>query len=340
MNLSRPLPIRRVAAFIAAGAALCGVLAGCGTSSSASSGVVNVSGSTTLLPFIGKVASEFASSNTLAQFAVQMAGTSDGFSQLCNGLTDIAGASSKMSATSAALCHDNGISYVRLTVANDAIVVFTSPARHLPQCLTMSDLYALSGPESVGYTRWSDATRLARTLGSPTQLPNVPLRVFGPQTGQGTLTSYQNLVIAPIAARRGRSALIRLDYTSEPSNDIMRNVVLQSPDAFAFLGYSTVAPWGTTVRPFAIDAGKGCQLPGPTEIAAGSYPLSRQLYIYVNMNRVRSNATARAFVSYLVGGDVLQRAGAATAIAASSAQISASQSAWASALSGSTGASQ
>ncbi len=340
MSVPGPLSLRRVAASIAAGAALSGVLAGCGTSSSTFSGVVNISGSTTLLPFIGKVASEFASSNTLARFDVQMAGTSDGFSQLCNGLTDVAGASSPMNATSAALCHDNGISYVRLTVANDAIVVFTSPASHLPQCLTMSDLYALSGPESVGYTRWSDATRLARTLGSPTQFLSAPLRVFSPETGQGTLTSYQNLVIAPIAARRGTSPLIRLDHTSEPSNDVMRNVVLQNPDAYAFLGYSTVARWGTTVRPFAIDAGKGCQLPGEKEIAAGSYPLSRQLYVYVNMNRVRSNSTARAFVSYLVGGDVLDRDGAATAIAPSPEQIAASQSAWASALSGSTGASQ
>ena len=48
----------------------------------------------------------------------------------------------------------------------------------------------------------------------------------------------------------------------------------------------------------AVDGGDGCIEPTPETIADGSYPVARDLYIYVNTANASENAALAAFVDF------------------------------------------
>ena len=57
----------------------------------------------------------------------------------------------------------------------------TDVASEVPACLDTADLYALLGPESIGFDDWSDANDLAAEIGAPnTPYPDMPLDVTAP----------------------------------------------------------------------------------------------------------------------------------------------------------------
>src|SRR4029078_6351312 len=78
------------------------------------------------------------------------------------------------------VCAQNGVEYVELKVALDGLSVTPSAADTALTCLTFADLYALVGPESTGFSNWTDAQALATELGSTTTFPDAPLTGTGP----------------------------------------------------------------------------------------------------------------------------------------------------------------
>ena len=65
----------------------------------------------------------------------------------------------------------------------DGITVMTSSANTAVTCLSFADLYALIGPESQGFAKWSDAAALAKELGSNTTFPDADLVDHRPRRG-------------------------------------------------------------------------------------------------------------------------------------------------------------
>ena len=151
----------------------------------ASPGEIIVSGSSTVEPISTGVAEAFAAMNPDFNFEVTGPGTGDGFKRFCAGETDISDASRKIKDEEAKLCADAGIEYVELKVAIDGMSVLTSVNNTAVACLSFADLYALIGPESTGFAKWSDAAALAKELGSNTTLPDADLVDHRPRRGVG-----------------------------------------------------------------------------------------------------------------------------------------------------------
>ena len=141
------------------------------------SGSINVSGSSTVEPISTAVAEAFAAANPGFQYTIEGPGTGDGFKKFCAGETDISDASRKIKDEEAADCQAAGIEYVELKVAYDGITVMSSTANTAISCLSFPDLYALIGPESTGFTTWSDAAALAKELGSNTVRPDAQIGI-------------------------------------------------------------------------------------------------------------------------------------------------------------------
>ncbi len=97
-------------------------------------------------------------SNPGFNFTVTGPGTGDGFKTFCKGETDISDASRKIKDEEAATCAAAGIEYVELKIAYDGMTVMTSPDNAAVTCLSFADLYALTGPQSQGFDKWSSAT--------------------------------------------------------------------------------------------------------------------------------------------------------------------------------------
>ena len=129
-------------------------LAACGSDEELD-GFVTISGSSTLLPMMSLVIADFSQEHPYVRMDLDSPGTADGFKLFCDGLIHLNDASRRMNAKETEACRESGVSFVELAVAQDAIVVFTSPRNQEVDCLTLEQLYGLVGPESAGLDSWA-----------------------------------------------------------------------------------------------------------------------------------------------------------------------------------------
>jgi phosphate transport system substrate-binding protein len=266
-------------------------------------GFIVVSGSSTVEPIATGVAELFREANPGFDFAIEGPGTGDGFQRFCRGETDISTASRTIRPEGEAdLCAQNGIEHIELKIAYDGITVITNPANEAISCLSFADLYALLGPESMGFTRWSDAAPLAAELGSTTTFPDAELTVVGPGEESGTYDSFVELVFGDIAEARGQDEVSRPDYTSSPNDNVIVEGIAGSPTSLGWVGFAFAEENKDRIKEIAVSAepGGACVAPTPETIADYSYPISRPLFIYVNTARAAANPALAAFVDFFL----------------------------------------
>ncbi len=261
------------------------------------SGTIVVSGSSTVEPISIAVAEAFASENGGVDISVDGPGTGDGFELFCQGETDINDASSKIKDEQIAACEENGVEFVELQIGNDGIAMMTNEANEAVSCLTLADIYALVGPESQGFSNWSDAQELATELGSETELPDAPLDITGPGEESGTYASFVELVIEEFNEDRGAEAETRPDYQASADDNVIIQGIQGSDTSFGWVGFA-FAREAEGVKVLEVDGGDGCIAPTDETIADNSYPVSRPLFIYVNPAKAEENPALAAFVDF------------------------------------------
>jgi len=277
-----------------------------GTAGGGVTGSVVVSGSSTVQPISTRVAELFEDAGNKVNVTVDGPGTGDGFKLFCAGETDISDASRPIKDEEAEACAAAGIEFIEIPVAFDGITVMTNPANDAVECLTTEDLYALVGPESQGFAKWSDAQALATELGSSTQLPDAKLDITAPGTESGTYDAFIELALADVAKSRVKEGKItedqakntRPDYTSQANDNAILQGIEASNTSFGWVGFAFAEEAGSGVKELEIDGGDGCVAPSVETIADGTYPLSRTLYIYVNKAKADSNPALRAYVDF------------------------------------------
>ncbi|MEO6629796.1 MAG: substrate-binding domain-containing protein, partial [Aquihabitans sp.] len=174
------------------------------------SGVVVVSGSSTVAPITNLVREEFIAQNSKVDIVVDGPGTGDGFKLFCAGRVDIADASRPIKEPESDACAAAGVEFIELKIGIDGLSIVV-PESNQVACLSFADLYALAGPESEGFTRWTDAQRLARSLGSSTVFPDQNLVITAPGTESGTYDSFVEIVLAELGRSRVASGDLAAD---------------------------------------------------------------------------------------------------------------------------------
>ena len=154
---------------------------------------------------------------------VEGPGTGDGFKKFCAGETDISDASRAIKDSEIEACTEAGIDFIELYVAIDGLSVLTSPENDKVSCVTFNDLYALTGPESTGFTTWSAAAGLAQEIGgvSATNYFDEDLVITGPGEESGTYDTFVEFVIEDLAEERGQDAASRPDYVASPNDNVI-----------------------------------------------------------------------------------------------------------------------
>jgi phosphate transport system substrate-binding protein len=270
------------------------------------SGSINVSGSSTVEPISTGVAEALAATNPDFKFTVKGPGTGDGFKVFCKGETDISDASRKIKDEEAAACKAAGVDYVELPIAYDGMTVMTNPSNTTVTCLSFVDLYALVGPESQGFTNWSDAQPLAKELGSNTTFPNADLSITGPGEESGTYDSFVEIALDKIADPRGKidpatkHTATRPDYQASANDNTIIEGIANSPTSLGWVGFAFAEENKDKVSEIQVskDPNGTCVSPSADTIADASYPLSRTLYIYVNKAKAADNPAVAAYVDY------------------------------------------
>lgn len=98
-----------------------------GSGATGTSGEVAVDGSSTVYPMSVAAQELLAGENPDVQVTVGEAGTGGGFEVFCTGDTDISDASRPIEEDEIAVCEENGVEYIELQVATDALTVVVNP---------------------------------------------------------------------------------------------------------------------------------------------------------------------------------------------------------------------
>ena len=299
------------------------------------SGEIFASGSSTVEPITGTVAEAFAEQNPEFDYTVEGPGTGDGFELFCNGETDISDASRAIQEEEVQACADNGIEFLELQVAFDGLSVITS-TETTGECLSLLDLYALLGPESEGFTNWTDANALAEELSgelgtdfgeSHAPYPDAELVVTGPGEESGTFDSFVELVIADIAEARGQEETTRPDYTASANDNVIIEGVTGTQNSLGWVGLAFSRD-AESVTLLPIDGGDGCIEPSDETVSDGSYPIARPLFIYPSLTAVDENPAVAPFIDYYLSDDGIAAVEEVGYVALSEEQLEETRAAW------------
>jgi phosphate transport system substrate-binding protein len=253
----------------------------------------------------------FRSVNPNVNVTVATSGTGGGFEQFCSGDTDISNASRPIKDEEAATCQQNGIEFVELTVANDALTVVTNPQNTWATCLTVEQLKTIWGPESEGtVTTWNQVDP---------SFPAEPLALFGPGTDSGTFDYFTDEI-------NGEEGASRTDYSASEDDNVLVQGVEGATGATSYFGYTYYEENAERLKAVQVDGGAGCVAPSAETVQDGTYvPLARPLFIYVS-KEAYGRAEVKEFVDFYVAEDA-QIAEAAKYVALNGEQTTALQTA-------------
>jgi phosphate transport system substrate-binding protein len=265
---------------------------------------IRIVGSSTVYPFTTAVAEQFGKTSGMKTPVVESTGTGGGMKLFCAGVgethPDATNASRRMKKGEFADCQKNGVKdIIELTIGYDGISVAQS--KEGPQLkLTLAQLYLAIAKEVPGADgklvanpnkNWSDIDKA---------LPNIKIEVLGPPPTSGTRDALHELLLEHGAAAIPALAelkktdakafekawkSIREDgaYIEAGEND---NVIVQkltaNKNAFGIFGYSFLEENSAKLRGAALNTVE----PTYENIAAGKYPGSRLLYVYIKKQHV------------------------------------------------------
>src|SRR5690606_25767826 len=263
------------------GTLLLSVVASMVLGSSLAQSSVAVDGSSTVYPITLAMAEEFYIENPDIEISVGFSGSGAGFTKLCAGEIDIADASRVIKQSELDACAANGIEVIELPVAADALTVVVNSANDFAQCLTVAELHALWGPDST-ITHWNQLR---------TEWPAEAVTLYGPGTDSGTFDYFTEAV-------NGESGATRTDFFPSEDDNILVQGVQSDTYALGYFGFAYYAENSGRIKAVSIDGGNGCVEPSTANIESNSYtPLSRPLFIYVNLDSASSSAVSE-FVEY------------------------------------------
>lgn len=245
-----------------------------------------VDGSSTVFPLTEEVVGElqFEKGDAAPEVQVNFSGTGGGFKKFCVGETDINDASRPINPEEMELCRENGIEYIELPVAFDALTVVVHPDNDWADDITVEELQTMWEPAAEGeIMTWSDVR---------SDWPNEPLNLHGADLESGTYDYFAEAIV-------GDEGATRSDYTDHVDDEETVREVRRDPYALGYFGYAYYESNQRTLRALAIDSGDGPIEPSSETVSDGSYaPLSRPLFIYVNAEKAEERPELRAFVNY------------------------------------------
>jgi len=244
---------------------------------------IAIDGSSTVYPISLAMAEEFFIENPDVEVSVGFSGSGAGFTKLCAGEIDIADASSVIKQSELDACAANGIEVIELPVAADALTVVVNSGNDWAQCMSIDELNVLWGPDSTVST-WNQIRP---------EWPSAPVALFGPGTDSGTFDYFTEAV-------NGESGATRTDFFPSEDDNILVQGVQSDVNALGYFGFAYYAENSSRIKALAIDGGNGCVEPSVANIETNQYtPLSRPLFIYVNVDSALNSAVSQFVEFYL-----------------------------------------
>lgn len=274
-------PARRSVLLLSFAAAVGSVLSGPAMAQS----TVKVDGSSTVFPITEAVAEEFQKAKKgTTKVTVGISGTGGGFRKFCRGETDVQNASRPITKSEIAECQKNGIAFLEMPIAFDALSIVVNPKNTWLTQISVDDLKKIWEPAAQGKVmRWNQVNPA---------WPDRAMKLFGAGTDSGTFDYFTEAVTGKSKASRG-------DFTASEDDNVLVQGIARDVDALGFFGFAYYAENRDKLRslPISWKGGKPVAPSFETVIDGTYQPLSRPIFIYVSSTAAK-RAEVREFVEF------------------------------------------
>jgi phosphate transport system substrate-binding protein len=221
-------------------------------------------GSTTVGPIAKAFAEYYMAREKGVNVTVSESGSGNGAKSLLNGTCDIACMSRAMKDSEIQAAVEKKVAPVQHVVAFDGLPMLVHPSNPV-KALTRKQIEAIYTGEIAN---WKDVGGL-----------DLPIVVVSRDTNSGTYETFKELVLSKDAKIKAGA-----EYTG--SNGAIRQRVQSTQGAIGYAGLGFV---DQTVKALAVDG----ILPSVETVIAGTYPLSRKLFMYTNGQPAKESHVAK-----------------------------------------------
>jgi phosphate transport system substrate-binding protein len=255
---------------------------GNGNGSGQLSGEINIAGSSTVFPLMSAFAEEFSGDHPEVTIDISSTGSGGGFSNFfCVGETDFNNASRPIQPEEQDLCSENGVEYVELVMATDALTVVVNNNNEFATEMTVEELAQIW--ESDAAETWDEVRD---------GWPNEEIERYGAADTSGTYDYF----VENVMGERGHTD----DYQATEQDNQIAQGVQGSEFAIGYFGFAYWYQNQDQITPVAIDNGDGAVEPSLDTAASGEYqPLSRPLFTYPSIASLGDEHVAE-FARYAV----------------------------------------
>ncbi|GBU11310.1 phosphate ABC transporter substrate-binding protein [Erysipelotrichaceae bacterium] len=256
----------------------CIMISACATDTTGNAdikGKIKIDGSATVAPVTQAVVEEYSQQYRNVEVTLGVSGTGGGFKKFINGETDVQNASRKIKDSEITGAEKNGVEYAEIEVGKDAIVFAVSNENNWAKNLTTEQLVEIWKEDSP-ISLWSDLD---------SNWPNEKIKLYAPASDAGTYDYFHSAVM-------GKTTKMRSDYTASQDSNVLVTGVAGDKYSLGFFGYVYYVSFADKLQAVAINSVE----PKVETINSGAYqPLSRGLYIYINMNRFKESKALQEF---------------------------------------------
>ena len=245
-----------------------------------------IGGSSTVFPIMALAVKKFQARWPTSKVELVESGTSAGFRQFCAGKIAIANASRPINSKELKACSLNGISFIELPIAFDAITVVVHPKNTWAKQISIKELARIWASDAQGKVdRWKEVND---------DWPDRALSLCGPGSDSGTYDYFNKSV-------NGKDDNSRSDYAASEDDAVLVRCVAGNVNALGYFGFGYYSANRDRLRALAIAGASGPVAPTLANVQDGSYvPLSRPLFLYINDKQLSANQALRNFVTMTV----------------------------------------
>ena len=246
---------------------------------------IKIDGSSTVYPITEAIAKDYKAKNKVP-VEVSFSGTTSGFEKFCKGEIDITNASRPILKEELKTCTSNGVLFTELPIAFDALTVAVHPQNTWAKEIAIAELKKIWEPAAQGkITNWNQIRP---------SFPDRPLKLYGADKKSGTFDYFTKAVV-------GKSGESRNDYTASEDDEVLVSGIAKDPNALGYFGYGYYEENKDNLKSLAIDSGKGAISPSRETVEKAQYqPLSRPLFLYINIKSAQKKEALRKFVNFYI----------------------------------------
>jgi phosphate transport system substrate-binding protein len=235
--------------------------------------VITVKGSDTMVLLAQRWAEVYMASHPSTSVRVTGGGSGTGISALINGTTDVCNSSRPMKpAEKEKLKQRYGSAGVEVRVAKDGITIYTHPSN----AVSKLSLAQLKGIYTGSITNWQQVGgRNARII------------LYGRENSSGTYSFFKEHVLSNQDFAPATQTL--------PGTAAIVNAITKDPNGIGYGGFGYAK--GIKIVPVSHKDGGAAVAPSAQTIKAGTYPISRFLYIYL---RNRPTGALKEYIDWII----------------------------------------